>query len=65
MRRALVALTVALPACLSGFSEIRIARPDVGTADVVRVDTPAPTDAPQSPSDALDAPAVPDAQVRG
>lgn len=63
MRRALVALTVALPACLSGFSEIRIARPDAGTVDSARADTPAPADAPQSLSDALDALVVPDAQV--
>lgn len=64
MRRALVALTLApllaLPACLSGFSEIRIVRSDAATADAAHVDIPTPTDAPQSPMDALDAPAVPD-----
>jgi hypothetical protein len=63
MRRALAAVCLVLPACLSGFSEIRIARPDAGTVDSARADTPAPADAPQSLSDALDALVVPDAQV--
>lgn len=65
MRRALLALplapllALALPACLSGFSEIRIARSDAASADVARLDATVPEDtapdAPSIPEDALDA----------
>lgn len=70
MRPALVAppltaaFAVSLTACLSGFSEIRVLRPDAGAADVVRLDMPAPpVDAPQRPTDALDVPAILDATM--
>jgi hypothetical protein len=59
MRRALVALSLTLPACLSGFSEIRVGRPDAAV-DAARVDAVAPADAPGAPSDAPDVPPAPD-----
>jgi hypothetical protein len=59
MRRALVALSLTLPACLSGFSEIRIVRSDAAV-DASRVDVLVSVDTPGGPSDALDLPQVPD-----
>ncbi len=59
MRRALVALSLTLPACLSGFSEIRIVRSD-SAVDAARVDAVVPADVPGAASDAPDAPLAPD-----
>lgn len=53
MRRALVALSLILPACLSGFSEIRVVRSD-SAVDAARVDAVAPVDVPRAPSDTPD-----------
>jgi hypothetical protein len=59
MRRALVALSLTFPACLSGFSEIRVGRPDAAV-DAARVDAVVPADAPGAASDAPDVPPAPD-----
>jgi hypothetical protein len=50
-----------LPACLSGFSEIRVVRPDAAV-DSARFDAVIPADAPGVPSDAPDVLQVPDVQ---
>jgi hypothetical protein len=59
MRRALVALSLTLPACLSGFSEIRVVRSD-SAVDAARVDAVVPADVPGAASDAPDVPLAPD-----
>jgi hypothetical protein len=59
MRRALVALSLSLPACLSGFSEIRVGRPDAAV-DAARVDAVVLADVPGAASDAPDVPLAPD-----
>ncbi len=59
MRRALVALSLTLPACLSGFSEIRVVRSD-SAVDAARIDAVVPADVPGAASDAPDVPLAPD-----
>ncbi len=59
MRRALITLSLTIPACLSGFSEIRVVRSD-SAVDATRVDAVVPADVPGAPADAPDVPPAPD-----